>query len=101
VRDAGGNFTSFEAGFSTFPTGINAAGAITGSFVDASGSSGHNFVRSPGGSITLFDPPSLPPPGIFCGGSAIPTSINDNGVIIGWCFTGVPDPSILGFERFP
>ena len=101
LRAADGTITSFEAGFSTFPTSINAAGAITGSYADASGTSGHNFVRAPGGSITSFDPPSPPPPGLFCGGPAFPTSINGNGVIIGWCFTGVPNPSILGFARFP
>jgi hypothetical protein len=29
------------------------------------------------------------------------TSINDNGVIIGWCFVGSPGTTIGGFERFP
>ena len=101
VSDTNGNFTSFQAGFSTFPTSINASGAITGWYVDASGTAGHNFVRAPGGSITFFDPPSATPPGIFCGGPASVTSINDNGAIIGWCFTGVPNPSIIGFARFP
>jgi hypothetical protein len=101
VRDTNGNFTSFQAGFSTFPTSINAAGAITGEEMDASGTSGHDFVRAPGGSITLFDPPSPPPTGFFCGGRAYPTRINGSGVITGWCFTGAPDPSIIGFVRFP
>jgi hypothetical protein len=100
VRAANGTITSFSVGFSTFPTSINALGAITGSYIEASGTEGHNFVRSPGGAITTFDPPSPPPGGYFCGGVSSPTSINDNGVIIGWCFTGAPSVSIVGWARF-
>ncbi|MBV9396707.1 MAG: hypothetical protein JO062_01925 [Bryobacterales bacterium] len=100
VRAADGTITSFQAGFSTFPTSINAAGAVTGSYVDSSGTSGQNFVRAPDGSITSFVPLPTPVLGFFCGGSAFPTSINNNGAIVGWCFTGVPNPSIIGFARF-
>jgi hypothetical protein len=53
--------------------------------------------------ITSFDPPSPRPTG-FCGGPALQTSItsiNDDGVITGWCFTGAPDPSIVGLARYP
>jgi hypothetical protein len=100
VRDIAKAVVTFTAGFSTFPTGINVDGAITGSFSTDTGS-GHNFVRLPSGSIFPFDPPSPPPNGFFCSGSGFRTSINDNGLITGWCFTGAPDPSILTFVRYP
>ena len=81
-----GKFISFDPGFSTQPTSINDEGAITGS---------PGFVRSPDGTITLFDPP-------FCIGavSITPPSINDEGVITGTCDLGFPGPT-GGWLRFP
>jgi uncharacterized membrane protein len=63
IRSPGGKFTTFDSPGAdttagdfngTFPNGINDAGAITGSYADASGGS-HGFVRSPEGAFTTFD----------------------------------------------
>jgi hypothetical protein len=108
VRDPQGRFRSFDPGVNTFPDSINNEGAVTGSYTDANGR--HGFVRAPGGSITLIDP--LPVSGLDGGcrnpgglllPSASPTSINDDGVITGWCnpFTGGFLPNILGWVRYP
>jgi hypothetical protein len=52
----------------------------------------HGFVRSPEGTITLFDPP-------FCvAGETSPQSINDKGVITGSCDELQPS-RILGWVR--
>jgi hypothetical protein len=65
VRAPNGEFTEFQApdagtgpGQGTYPYGafaINAAGAVTGYYLDAS-SVQHGLVRSPAGKITEFDP---------------------------------------------
>ncbi len=64
----------------TFPTSINPAGVITGSYFD-SGSIMHRFVRDASGAITSFDPPGSS----FIPTSTIssPTSINPAGEITG------------------
>ena len=105
VRDPHGQFTSFDTGANTFPRSINNLGAITGSYTDSSGT--HGFVRSPEGSVTSFDPPrelrfcpnlaqfpSFAPP-------TIPTGINDDGVITGYCQTGLIPVEVPGWVRFP
>jgi len=85
---------------------INDKGTITGSYSDNSGT--HGFVRSPEGIITSFDPagddtvcfnfifPSGGAPNVF------PTSINQEGVITGFCNTGSPGfNSVIGWVRYP
>jgi hypothetical protein len=63
----------------TIATSINAAGEVTGLFLDAQGVS-HGFVRTANGVITEFDAPNAgygPKQGTF------PVAINDSGVIAG------------------
>ena len=52
-----------------------------GSYFDINFNS-HGFVRSPDGTITTFGPPFCT--GVGAGG---PTSINDEGVITGYCIS--------------
>src|SRR5713226_9976449 len=61
----------------TYAFGINPAGAITGTYVDASNVD-HGFLRAADGTITNFDPP----------GSTYtsPSSINPAGAITGYYF---------------
>jgi hypothetical protein len=88
VRDPAGSLTSFSPDFHTKPMSINNDGAITGSTGDIL--LGHGFVRSPNGTITVFDAPGcLATHGV---------SINDQGVIAGWCDFGFRG---RGFLRYP
>jgi hypothetical protein len=88
VRDASGNIISFAPAFHTKPLSINNDGAITGSTGDTL--LGHGFVRNPDGTIVVFDAPGcLATHGM---------SINDQGVIAGWCDTGWRG---LAFLRYP
>jgi hypothetical protein len=86
VRDARGTFTTFAcpASFSTSPSSINEAGEITGTC------GSHGFVRSPQGTITVFDPPQ---------GGFGSLSINRAGVIAGYYYVSGPGPH--GFLRSP
>jgi hypothetical protein len=75
-------FLTFDApgagtgkGQGTFPTSINQNGVIAGSYTDSGGQI-HAFVRTAGGVITDFDPPSL----IF----NFVTGINSRGQIVGY-----------------
>ena len=79
----------------TYATGINAWGAITGSYQDTN-SAFHGFVRSPDGKFTTFEAPgaSVSP---FNGTS--PSSINDLGAIAGY-YTDANGVS-HGFLRSP
>ena len=61
--------TSFDG----FPTSINPAGDITGSYFDSTG--GHGFIRDRQGTITTFDAPGST--------GTSPTSINPAGEITG------------------
>lgn len=72
--DAPGAGTGFRQG--TTSTGINAAGFITGYYVDSSDIN-HGFVRSPNGGFTEFDAASTGP-------GTLPYGINDAGVITGY-----------------
>jgi hypothetical protein len=76
--------------FSDCPVGLNAWGAITGSYVDANYVQ-HGFLRNPAGKITTVDPP----------GSQVtqPSGINDFGAITG---VYVDSNNVLrGFLRLP
>jgi len=67
----------------------------------ANGKQVHGFVRSPEGMITSFDPANE---STVCSASPLGpqvTSINDNGVITGWCFVGSPATTFGGFARDP
>jgi hypothetical protein len=77
VRAANGVITTFDAsgaGTNTRPISINAAGAITGWYIDAS-SIYHGFVRAADSTITSFDPPGSQ--------ATYANSINTAGVIAG------------------
>jgi len=90
VRDAAGTITSFDPGIYSNPTSINDQKVIAGTYAGNTGSSG--FLRSPGGTITLLNAPNV------CGPSILqPTSINEGGVVTGWC-SGEPT---RGWVRFP
>lgn len=70
------------AGQGTFiPTGyaLNAAGAITGEYIDANGVS-HGYVRAPNGKITRFDGPGA---GTAAGEGTIGWAINPSGEVVG------------------
>jgi hypothetical protein len=74
-----------------FPNGINPAGAITGSYFDASGVS-HGFLQARDGTITTFDVPGAV-------NGTRPVAINPAGAITGSYF----DASRVshGFVRSP
>lgn len=86
----GGRVTSFDvpaagtaagSGFGTFPVGINAAGAITGHYTDASNVN-HGFLRGPHGEIIMFDVPGADM-AEGSGNGTFPESISDAGAITG------------------
>ena len=60
--------------------GINAAGAISGNYIDSSNVN-HGFLRMPDGTITKFDVPGA---GKGSGQGTIPYGINPEGAITGW-----------------
>ena len=64
----------------TSPQGINAAGAVTGEYVDASDVN-HGFVRASNGAITTFDVPGA---GTGPGQGTIPLSNNPVDAITGY-----------------
>jgi YD repeat-containing protein len=102
VRDAAGKITSFDFPGSTGTSAlsINNNGVITGNYVDNAGT--HGFVRAPGGSFTSFDPPSICQRPFGSQAPPIPTGINDDGVITGWCNrTPISSFVIVGWARFP
>jgi hypothetical protein len=67
----------------TFAFSINPAGAITGTYFDAS-YVGHGFLRAPDGTFTTFDAPGA--------GYTNPSSINPAGAITGYYY----DASVVG-----
>jgi len=96
LRDTHGNFTKFDVKASALSNNtkahaINAAGAITGKYQEASLGS-HGFVRDPLGNITTFDAPGMPY-------QTFPLSINDNGEIAG--LYGDLNQPYHGFVRDP
>jgi hypothetical protein len=93
VRAKQGSFTTFDAPgsgsvlgpiYSSLPPSINPAGAIAGTYRDASGNE-HGFLRANSGALTTIDVP---------GASTEVLAINPSGVIVGdfcdqtTCFTG-------------
>jgi hypothetical protein len=117
VRRAGGKIESFDVpgiliGVGSLPynfvrgnLSINDEGTITGSYSDNGGT--HGFVRSPEGIITSFDPPSEPggvPTSCLAsplGPATYSMSINQEGVITGWCHIGSPGTYSIGWVRYP
>jgi len=77
--DAPGADTNPGDNNGTYPSGINAWGAITGSYQDTNNVF-HGFLRSPHGKFTTFEAPGADT-GPYNGTS--PTSINDLGAITG------------------
>lgn len=85
VRSADGVFRTFDAAayppccIWSFPSGINSAGAIAGSFNDGFGVN-HGFLRARDGSLTTFDVPGA---GTGSNQGTVPLGINPAGVITG------------------
>ena len=79
----------------TSPLSINPAGAVTGSYADVNDVK-HGFLRSPDGSLTLFDAPGA---GTKYGSDTVAMSINPAGAITG----AYTDASFVshGFLRSP
>jgi hypothetical protein len=94
VRDAMGNFTTFDpvSSTATLVFGINNAGVITGSFIDNSGSGDQTgFLRQTNGAFALFNVPGN-------SGDTIPIGINNLGQISGFFEEG-PQQDHTGFIR--
>jgi len=92
VRDAEGNFTSFDAPVSgtvleIMPTSINSSGSIVG-FVSTPTSFG-GFLRDSNGMITLIDIPQSY--------GFVPVAISDSGLVVGWLNTGDTYAPTVGF----
>jgi hypothetical protein len=85
VRAPDGTFTTFDAAtyppccIWSFPSGINPAGAITGSFNDGF-SINHGFLRATDGTLTTFDVPGA---GTGLNQGSAPLGITPAGVIMG------------------
>ena len=93
IRAADGTFETFrlKKDIDTVPLGINDAGATTGNYFEADGSS-HGFVRDAAGIFTTFDPTDS-------GGEfgTQPIVVNDQGTVAG--FFGDANNGIHGFTR--
>jgi hypothetical protein len=90
----GGIFAESPVVFDLFGShwiSINAAGDITGSYIDQLLLQ-HGFVRNPYGTVTGFDPPE--------GGATNPTGINDGGAVTGFYQYKTGGPAV-GFIRVP
>ena len=93
VRASDGTFTTFDAAtyppccIWSFPSGINPAGTITGSFNDGH-TRNHGFLRAPDGTVTTFDVPGA---GTGFNQGTVPLGIDPAGVIMGfyWDANGV------------
>jgi len=83
--DAPGAGTGLFQG--TYALGINPAGAITGTYIDASNAQ-HGFLRAADGTFTTFDPPGST--------GTSPLSINPAGAITGYFY----DASALRYGGF-
>jgi hypothetical protein len=87
LRFRNGTFATFDAPgaalIGTIPSGINAEGAITGTYYDLN-FVGHGFLRTTNGTLTPFDAPGAgttgPTPGTYA------VAINPEGVILGIYF---------------
>ena len=78
--DAAGADTKPGDNNGTYPSGINAFGAVTGSYQDANNVY-HGFLRSPGGKFTTFEAPGAD---MSAYNGTTPSAINDLGAITGW-----------------
>ncbi|HUL19286.1 MAG TPA: hypothetical protein VLV29_08480, partial [Steroidobacteraceae bacterium] len=90
LRGPGGEFTTFDApgsgsvaaaGFGTFPTSINDAGAIAGHYTDARNVI-RGFVRSPSGKFATFEAPGASSV-VGSGFGTFPESMNGAGAVTG------------------
>ncbi len=84
IRDALGNFTTFDAsvggsGLGTYPVAINDSGEVVGSSRDQFSKS-HSFLRDRNGNVTIFDPPGFE--------DTWATGISPNGEIVGYALEG-------------
>jgi len=101
MRATDGTFTTFDAAtyppccIWSFPSGMNPAGTITGSFNDGF-TINHGFVRAKDGTITTFD---VPDAGTGFNQGTAPLGITPRGVIMGLYF----DANFVGhgFVRSP
>jgi hypothetical protein len=90
--DAPGAGTGITQG--TYPVSVNQAGSVTGYYYDSNFFT-HGFVRSPDGTIIVFDPPDAT--GTFPGSGTYVNAINAPGVITGSYYDA--DSVAHGFVR--
>jgi hypothetical protein len=101
VRATNDTFTTFDAAtyppccIWSFPSAVNAAGVITGSFNDGF-TINHGFVRAADGSITTFDVPGA---GTGFNQGTAPLGITPEGVIMGLYIDG--NYGVHGFLGIP
>ena len=101
VRATDGTFTTFDAAtyppccIWSFPSGINQAGMITGSFNDGF-TINHGFVRTSDGTISTFDAPGA---GTGFNQGTAPLGITPGGVIMGLYIDA--NYGVHGFLRMP
>ena len=101
VRATDGSFTTFDAAtyppccIWSFPSGMNPAGTITGSFNDGF-TINHGFVRASDGTITTFDAPGA---GTGFNQGTAPLGITPGGVIMGLYIDA--NYGVHGFLRIP
>ena len=101
VRATDGTFTTFDAAtyppccIWSFPSGMNPAGTITGSFNDGF-TINHGFVRTSDGTITTFDVPGA---GTGFNQGTAPLGITPEGVIMGLYRDA--NYGVHGFLRMP
>jgi hypothetical protein len=106
VRTADGTVTAFDptgsaSTYENFGSSINRFGVISGYYAvcltpDCSDGVWQGFLRAPDGKITTFADPDAATDGW---NGTIPTSINDNGVVVGY-FIDASDTA-HGFVRYP
>jgi hypothetical protein len=82
-------------GQGTVGEGINAAGAVTGQYID-SGGVNHGYVRDRNGNVVKFDAPGA---GTSAGQGTIPLTPNPAGAIAGAYLDG--SNVLHGFVRLP
>ncbi|MBV9670919.1 MAG: hypothetical protein JOZ43_08200, partial [Acidobacteriales bacterium] len=88
-RDASGTVSSFDGPGFTTPFGVNNAGVVVGVVSDSI--TGHSFIRTPDGTLTLVDPPNA----VF----SEARGINNRGAVAG--FLSYSDIHYHGFLRKP
>lgn len=86
LRDPGGVYSTFSVGLSTYGRAIDNSNKIAGYATDASGSlsTSQEFVRAPGGAVTILQNPST-----HADLHGIAQGMNASGAVVGDYYTGV------------